>query len=62
MTFEELDMANAERKKIKVDGETYTLVKKEYDYLKECHFFYVEEQDDPFNDLENDIEELESED
>ena len=55
-------MANAERKKIKVDGETYTLVKKEYDYLKECHFFYVEEQDQPFNDLDNDIEELESED
>lgn len=62
MTFEELDMANAERKKIKVDGETYTLAKKEYDYLKECHFFYVEEQEQPFNDLDNDIEELESED
>ena len=62
MTFEELDMANAERKKIKVDGETYTLVKKEYDYLKECHFFYVEEHEQPFNDLDNDIEELEIED
>lgn len=62
MTFEELDMANAERKKIKVDGDTYTLTKKEYDYLKECLFFYVEEQEQPFNDLDNDIEELESED
>lgn len=62
MTFEELDMLNEELLKILVDGSVYILRKKEYDYLRECHIFYVKDREEPFNDLDNDIEELESED
>ena len=48
-------------KKVKINGEYYTLINKEYDFIQECHYYFVEETEQVFNDLDDDITEYESE-
>ena len=45
-------------KKVKINGKAYTLVYKEYDEYDECYYYYVRETNEPFCDLDDDIEEL----
>ena len=57
-------MAKKEKEKnkkryIKVDGVTFTLIKKVYDSYLECYFYYVKESKQPFCDLDGTIEEIE---
>lgn len=42
---------------IRVNGRTYTLIRKKWDPYQECHWFYTKELDEPFCDLCDDIEE-----
>ena len=44
--------------KIIVDGIEYTLVRKTYDAFFDCHLYYVAERDEPFCDLNCNIEEV----
>ena len=43
---------------IKVNGREYHLIRKVYDEYQECHWYYTREQDEPFCDLCDDIEEV----
>jgi len=42
--------------KIKINGKEYTLIRKYYDPYYECTYYYTDEQDEPFCDLDNTIE------
>lgn len=44
---------------IKVDGITFTLLKKVYDTYLKCYFYYVKECSEPFCDLDGTIEVIE---
>ena len=44
--------------KIKVNGKEYMLIKKVYDPYKECYFYYTKEIEEPFCDLDEDVEEI----
>lgn len=45
-------------KKIKINGEIYTFSHKIYDPFNECYWYFVEEEQSPFCDLDEDIEPL----
>ena len=44
------------KEKIKVGNQTYTLIRKVIDSDLGCTFYYTEEYDEPFCDLDNEIE------
>ena len=44
-----------EKEYIIVNGKKYELIKKSYDWVYECYYYYVKEQDEPFCDLNDDI-------
>lgn len=44
--------------KIRVNGVEYNLIRKVYDPFIDAHLYYVKEFDEPFCDLNDDIEEL----
>ena len=52
--YKEIEMKD----KIIVDGIEYTLVRKTYDAFFDCHLYYVAERDEPFCDLNCNIEEV----
>ena len=47
----------AKPKTIIINGDEYTLLKMEWNAYEECYCYYTEEEDEPFNDLDDDIEE-----
>lgn len=48
-------------KKVKINGNIYTLVKKEYDYFNGGYIYYVAESSEPFNDLDDNVKEIKDE-
>lgn len=43
---------------IKINGKIYHLVRKEYDPLINGYYYFVQERNEPFCDLDDEIEEV----